>query len=473
MEKTRKILTLLTILVMALCMTTTVFAAGETGTITIGNAIVDQTYNAYRIFDLSFSPATEEGGVAAYSYTVNSAWTNFINSADIKDKYVSIDNAGYVTWVEDADAAEFAKLALAYAKTNSIAATATQKATAETVTMADLPLGYYLVDSTVGTLCALDTTDTEVTITDKNDEPTIENYVKADSGDWAETNTETIGKDVEHKIVINAKEGAEGYVLENVYSEGLTYKEVTSVTLDGTEVSKDDYTVEKTENGFKITFDQEFLDTLKDTSKIEVFHTATLNKDAEIHAGENTSEAKLSYGEKSDIKVAVDNPVITYTYEFDLVKTDSSKKVLDGATFKLYDAETAGNEIKVVAVEGQTGVYRVALEGETGVVESIPAGQATIQGLGNGTYYLEEVAAPEGYNELTARQSVTIASTNNKATVADGTYDNGGVQVINKTGTELPTTGGMGTTILYIIGGTLMVAAGVTIVARKKMANQK
>lgn len=468
MEKTRKILTLLTILVMALCMTTTVFAEGETGTITIDNAIVDQTYNAYRIFDLSYSPAAEEGGVAAYSYTVNSAWTNFINGTDIKDKYVSIDDAGYVTWVQDADAAEFAKLALAYAETNSVAATATQKATAETVTMADLPLGYYLVDSTVGTLCALDTTDTEVTITDKNDEPTIENYVYGDSNGWVETNTATIGTEVEHKVVINAKEGAENYVLTIDNSDGLSDPEVTEITLDGTKVDPSNYTVTTNGNDITVTFNQDFLDKLTDDSVIEVFHKETLNENAAIYDGTNTSTATLTYGENKDL-TATDAAVITYTYEFDLVKTDSSKKVLDGATFKLYDAETEGNEIAVVKVED--GIYRVAVEGETGV--AIEAGNVTIQGLGNGTYYLEEETAPEGYNELTARKSVTIASTNNKATVADGTYDNGGVQVINKTGTELPTTGGMGTTILYIIGGTLMVAAGVTIVARKKMANQK
>ena len=469
MEKTRKILAVLTILVMTLCMTTTVFAAGE-GTITISNAVADQTYNAYRIFDLeSYSEETE-----AYSYKINDEWSGFATSEAAKE-YIAVDEDGYVTWIKkddaenDIGAAEFAQLALTYAKDNAVTPTATQKATKETVEMTGLDLGYYLVDSTVGTLCELTTTATTVTITDKNDIPTIENYVKADSGEFDETNTATIGDTVEHKVVINAKEGAENYVLTIANSEGLSDPEVTVVKLGEETVDPSNYDVTITDNDIKIVFKEDFLDTLTDTSVIEVYHSEILNENAAIYDEVNTSEATLTHGENNDI-IASDGVVTTYTYEFDLVKTKTDNTVLEGATFKLYDSETDGAEIPVVKVSD--GVYRVAVEGETGV--EIEAGQATIQGLGNGTYYLEEVAAPEGYNELSARAAVTIDDDNNKATVNDTTYAIGGVQVINKTGTELPTTGGMGTTILYIIGGALMIGAGVTIVARKKMsANQK
>ena len=168
MEKTRKILTLLTILVMALCMSTTVFAAGE-GTITIGNAVVDQTYNAYRIFDLeSYNTATN-----SYSYTVNPAWANFFKEGAEGLNYVTMEN-GYVTWKDQAEmdktaeAAAFAKAAMAYATENNIAPVKTETAAADgTLAMTGLNLGYYLVDSTVGTLCELTTTKPTIEITDK------------------------------------------------------------------------------------------------------------------------------------------------------------------------------------------------------------------------------------------------------------------------------------------------------------------
>ena len=482
MEKTRKILAVLTILVMALCMTTTVFAAGV-GTITISNAVAGQTYNAYRIFDLE-SYSTETG---AYSYKINDTWKAFAESADAQ-AYITVDDDGYVTWKEEvstdeATAAEFAQKALAYAKANSIAPTKAETAGegVDAVAIAELDLGYYLVDSTVGTLCELTTTATEVTITDKNDVPTIENFVKADSGAWDETNTATIGDTVEHKVEINAKEGAENYVLTIDNSVGLSNPTVTEVKLGEDTVEPSNYDVTITDNDIKIEFKKEFLDTLTDDSVIEVYHSETLNENAVIYDGTkgNTSTATLTHGEKNDI-TATDGAVTTYTYRFDLVKTKTDDTILKGATFKLYDAATEGDEIKVVKVSD--GVYRVATEAEAAQAVVIEAGIAQISGLGNGTYYLEEVAAPEGYNKLSSRASVTIKDTLNIAitqtTESDGVnvekYLSGGVQVENKTGTELPTTGGMGTTILYIIGGTLMVAAGVTIVARKKMsANQK
>lgn len=468
MEKTRKILTLLTILVMALCMTTTVFAEGETGTITITNAVSGQDYNAYRIFDLE-SYSTTSG---AYSYTVNSDWANFINGTDIKGVYVNVDDAGYVTWVEDADAAAFAKAAMAYAKANSISPVKTATANADgNLAMTDLELGYYLVDSSVGTLCELTTTKPTAEIQDKNEGPTIKNEVEVGPDAYDIENTETIGQEVNYKTTINAKEGAKDYVLTVENSAGLTYKEVTEIKLGTETVDQANYTVNETENGFTVTFKQEFLDELTDDSTLEVYYTNTLNENAVIDGAGNTSTATLTYGKELDAEVmeSASSTATTYTYEFDLVKTKTDGTVLEGATFKLYDAETAGNEIAVVKVED--GIYRVAVGDEAGVV--IEAGQATIRGLKTGTYYLEEVAAPEGYNELNGRASVSIEDDNNNAIVTEGKYTSGGVQVINKTGTELPTTGGMGTTILYIIGGTLMVAAGVTIVARKKMANQK
>lgn len=134
---------------------------------------------------------------------------------------------------------------------------------------------------------------------------------------------------------------------------------------------------------------------------------------------------------------------------------DGSDNQLTGATFKLYDAETGGNEIKVVKVED--GVYRVAEDGEEGV--EIEAGSVTVKGLAaDATYYLEETKAPEGYNILTKRQAVTIKVDNSAE-----------AKVVNNAGTELPSTGSYGTTIFYVLGTVLVAGVLIYVVASRRV----
>ena len=153
MKHAKKLASLLLALVMVFAVATTAFAADETGSITIDNAVVGQTYTIYEI--LKLESYNKDSG--AYSYKATSEWNDFINSADIKGTYVNVDSQGYVTWVKDADAAAFAKLAQAYAKNNPIANQGSTEATDATVTFTGLELGYYLLDSSLGTLCSLDT----------------------------------------------------------------------------------------------------------------------------------------------------------------------------------------------------------------------------------------------------------------------------------------------------------------------------
>ena len=141
MKHARKLTSLLLALVMVFAVATTAFAADETGSITIDNAVVGQTYTIYEI--LKLESYNKDSG--AYSYKATSEWNGFINSADIKGTYVNVDSQGYVTWVKDADAAAFAKLAQAYAKNNSIANQGSTKATDATVTFTGLELGLYLL----------------------------------------------------------------------------------------------------------------------------------------------------------------------------------------------------------------------------------------------------------------------------------------------------------------------------------------
>lgn len=469
MKRTKRIASVLLALVMALSLITTAFAAGETGSITIDNAVVGQTYTIYQILDLE--SYNKDSG--AYAYKATAAWRDFINGADVKSVYVNVDAQGYVTWVKDADVAAFAKLAQEYAAKNSIGNQGTEKANSTTVKFTNLDLGYYLVDSTLGTICSLDTTNPSVTIKEKNAQPTVDKQVQENSnGQWGESNDANIGDTVNFKTVISAKKGAQGYVLHDKMSEGLTINQGT-VSVVGVDANNYEVTYNCTDGcAFEIAFKQEYLDTITEDTSIVVTYSATLNEKAVIYPGPSTNETKLVYGEGSETTW---DKTETFTYQFDLVKTKTDKTVLDGAEFKLYDAKTDGNEIALI--DESNGVYRVATAAEKAaegfVSATIKAGKVTIKGLDSGTYYLEETKAPAGYNVLAERVEVKIDHANLTATVEGDTYVSGGVQVINQTGAELPSTGGIGTTIFYVVGGLLVVAAGVLLVTRKRMSKSE
>lgn len=472
MKRTKRIASVLLALVMALSLITTAFAAGETGSITIDNAVVGKTYTIYRIFDLN----SHNDDYTAINYKVSAKWAAFFQDGAKGLDYVTIDDQGYVTWKVDADKAAFAKDAYAFAQASSIPNDGQDKATSSTVKFENLTLGYYLVQSDLGVLCSLDTTMPDVTIKEKNSQPTVDKQVQENSnGTWGDTNDANIGDTVNFKTTINVVDGQpKNYVLHDKMSDGLTF-DAGSVEVkigDRTLTPGSDYTlIANPKDG--CTFEIEFKENvLKPNDVVIVTYSATLNEKAVIHPEPNTNETKLVYGEGSETTW---DETKTFTYQFDLVKTKTDKTVLDGAEFKLYDAKTEGNEIALID-EGN-GVYRVATAAEKAaegfVSATIKAGKVTIKGLDSGTYYLEETKAPAGYNVLAERVEVKIDHANLTATVEGDTYVSGGVQVINQTGAELPSTGGIGTTIFYVVGGLLVVAAGVLLVTRKRMSKSE
>lgn len=510
MKKMKKLVSFLLTMVMVLSMAITGFAEtydrltdteNKNGTITINDAIADETYSIYEIFylesydsDPDNDPDTEDG---VYSYTVVDEWSEFVNRNDILNTYIVFDEQNkYVSWVTGADAATFAKLAQAYAKTNKIAATASQKAVANSgddkaiVEFKNLDLGYYLVDTTLGTLCSLDSTNPDVEMYEKNEVPEISKVVQEDSktkdstGGWAESDDAQIGDIVYYKTAVSAKKGAQNYIVHDKMSEGLTFNKVTAVKAGDTylEPSTDkegkDYSVVKTgictDCDFHVVFTQDYLDTITENIEIVIEYNATLNKEAVIYPNANTNDTKLTYGDDSTTEW---QQTKTYTFTFDIVKTDSNLNVLDGAEFELYDALTGGNKIPLVKVE--EGVYRVAMadertEGFESEVIKTKDGKATVKGLDGDkftTYYLEETNAPDGYNKLQNRVEVKLEEENLSTTMEGNTWadSDGGVHIINKSGTELPSTGGSGTTIFYVLGGIFVLAAGVLLVTRKRM----
>lgn len=438
------------------------------GSITIDNAEEGHTYSAYQVLVLE-SYNTDAN---AYSYKAASGWGDWLKT---QTQYVSVDAQGYVTWVQNADAAAFAKAALAHAEANKIAPTATQTATSSTVTFSSLNLGYYLVDTTLGTLCSLDTTVPNATMKEKNEVPSQEKEVQEDSdGSWGDKNTAEIGDTVNFRTTIQVKPGAESYVLHDVMTEGLTL-DPDSVTVANLNKGTDYTVATGTADGctFEITFSQTYLDSVTADIELTVTYNAVLNEDAKIYTDAETNRTWLDYGDDTNTKSTPPSETKTYTFKVDVVKTDEDDKVLDGAQFKLYDAKTGGNEIALVKVSD--GVYRLAKDGETGV-EYITTvnGELEIKGFdANTNYYLEETKAPDGYNKLAERVEIPVKEANLEASVSNGVYQSGGIHVVNKAGSLLPTTGGMGTTIFYVAGGAIVVAAAATLVYRKRMENNR
>lgn len=503
MKLIKKIAAIMLSVIMVLGMASVVSAGeGETaaptgnGKITITNAIPSQTYKIYRILELeSYNTTTEN-----YAYKATATWKPFIESNEIKDVYVTI-NDGYVTWKDNADVATFAKKALAYANTQNhiinsdksqIAPAAAAGATTSTVAFSDLPLGYYLVDSSAGALCSLNTTATEATIQEKNGVPSVEKKVEEDSTNaWDDSNTADIGQTVNFQTTITAQQGAQNYVLHDKMEAGLTFGGTVTVTKNGENVDATNYTLKiatdpsaNVTDGctFEIVFTQPFCDTLKADEQIIVTYSATLNEKAAIAGEENKNTTKLTYGDSSE---TTPSTTTTKTFEmsvFKYTKDGTNDKALAGATFTLSKDDKGTNPIKLVSVsndETNGDTYRVAKENEAITsVTTTKSGKFKIQGLDADIYYLTETQQPTGYNKLSAPIKIKIddagavfilKNSANGTETPEAITDY--VKVLNNTGTILPTTGGNGTSLIYFLGAVLALVSGVVLITKQRMKN--
>ena len=389
--------------------------------------------------------------------------------------------------MDGADAVAFAKAAQKYAKDNSIANQGTETATTTTVSFTNLDLGYYLVDTTLGTLCALDTTNPNVVMEEKNEVPQNVKTVEEDStGSYGEENDADIGQTVNFKSTITAQAGAENYVFHDTMSAGLTYTGVTGVTLNGTTVDASNYTV-VTQNltdgcTFEVRFTQAFCDTLENNDEIVISYAATLNESAKVGIEGNPNSSKLSYGDSSttDKNVTPSSETKTYTWDMEVLKyaNGDETKVLKDAQFVLLNSSkdkvatvVNGKFASWVAVPAAAEDGTITWPNNT-VLTTGENGKIVIKGLDADTYYLREVKAPDGYNKLAADVEVKISGAT-EGTDGQLTYTTVVAKVNNQSGTELPSTGGIGTTIFYVIGAALVIGAIVILVAKKRAGAEK
>lgn len=460
------------------------------GKITIDNAVIGHTYKIYRILNLQYNETAK-----SFRYEKNNKWGAFVDEQSDK---LAVDANGVVTWKEgvsaEKDGAPIKALAIAagqYVKDQgtAFAADDSKVAASSTVIFDNLPLGWYLVvsDLTSDAICSIDTTAKQVTIKEKNGVPTVTKEVEYASGSWGQGNDGNVGDTVNFQTTINVTDGdPTNYVLHDQMSKGLTFKE-NSIAVKVNDTLITNYTVEYT-NTDKCTFEISFPNgTLHTNDTVVVTYSATINNDAVVGTTGNENETWLKYGDNGE---TTHGKTKTYTWSFNIFKyfTDSNNDMqyLADVEFVLYrkNADDKAEYAKFDSNNKLTGWTEA--ENEATKLKTNATSTVAVEGLDAGTYFLKEITTPGGFNGLTSDVEVKITSSCNILTGAtyaveykmvneEGFTDTDEqekvVPIENKRGTTLPGTGGIGTTIFYVIGGGLMAAAAILLITKKRMEN--
>lgn len=558
MKNLKKVFSIVLAVAMVLAMGLSVFAQTETytgsdasadGSITINNATVNQKYTIYKVFDAN--PSGTEGLVAYTATEAVYTWLSADSTAKELFKFTKNVKGSYnVEAVDDTDDTKEAIIAFFKSLVSESEGTTTvdttlaglkiaeTTATESSLTFDKIPYGYYVVQSALGAVVSVDTTNKAVTIIDKNqsgpswdidDEGTGKAFTDEDLNIITETedgttttttvNSVNYGDTLHYVLGINTTnyDGEEqiiNYYLKDTLGGGLEYdQESIQVFVGTTELGESAYSVEwKTTDGdneFEVTVpwvnsDNEALYASPNT--IKVYYDAVVT-DTAVLAGEgNKNTANFTYQTTGNNKTPYDDQneseTTTYVYALGILKVatnedlEKTNTVLSGATFTLTDND--GNAVYVVEETEDSGVYKLDTSEsatKSNVVVSPESGLIIIKGLEAGTYKLKETAAPEGYNLVKEDISVeaSIAQTSTYTTTIITHYDENGhvvsqettggadittttdvnvvpVTVENKAGQELPQTGGIGTTVFYMIGSILLIGAGVILITRKRMS---
>lgn len=502
MKKTlSKLFAMALALIMVMALTVPAFAAD----ITITNYKEGETYTAYKIFNY-----TKSGENYAYTMDANSVWKTVVEgfkvdvagaldlesgtqvfttaavSGDATKLRVNVESVFTADATKEAAAAAFAEYLSTRIPSGATGVTNTGD------TISGLEAGYYFVDTSLGSLCSLFNSDSSQALKEKNEVP--------DSDKEADKTNAAVGEEVTFTITVKNLKGADNAItVHDKMTAGLTFGGADSITvykgdIDGYEetdkvendaknyaVKTEDLCEDTTNCGtFELTFTKEYVSSLADTDYLYIVYTAVVNTNAMIN-GDSSNTAYLTYNKQTSTP---DTPHI-YTYKFPVYKytgtlDGADETGLPGAVFTLSKNADGSDPIAFVATsEG----YRIATQAEIDVVvgnttttalTTPEGGRMVLNGLAAGTYYLTETAAPAGYNLVTGAIKVEIIpGVGAEYTIEQDDVQTSAVNVLNESGTVLPSTGGMGTTLFYTIGGVLVVCAGVLLVTKKRMNNME
>lgn len=525
MKRMKKIVSLLLVVIMTFAMNLTAFAQNneQSYTITITNAKADHVYEAYQVFTGDLS---EDGTTLS-----NIEWGSAVKSqadallTELKDKldeYEDCESAADVAKVLEqfsANAEKFADIAEKYL--TDVAGTSEDENGLYVISV--FGAGYYLVKDKDDSVDKTDAyTDfilkvvSDVKVTPKSDVPAMEKKVREDDkyakdGGYGEGYNDVadwnIGDTVPYKLIgtIPDEEAMDAYdeyyyafhddLTDKFTLIGDSVKVYIASDKSGTDKAEIDgslWNLTPTENGYTLSFDN-----LKDIPGIDsdkyiiVEYDATFKENAEVGLPGNPTDAYLEFsnnpnpgGEDSTGQTPEDK-VIVFTYMLTVTKIDAEDKAgLENATFKLYRGEGEYVKVESGIVTGWTGE-----ENEGTIFTSDSEGSFHITGLDDGTYYLEEIQAPDGYNKIVGPIPVQITAVTvndqNWAGVASnalkeisvdvnnermtGNIEEGlvSIEIRNTKGSILPSTGGMGTTVFYVLGAAIVLGAGTVLVLRK------
>ena len=463
MKRMKKMVSIALTLVMAFARAltmkvTTTFAADKTFTITAPSN--DHTYEIYQIFtgDLSENGST----LSNVKWGSNGKGT----AGNDVDKTVLDEIKGLKS--DDADQTKLATIK------KYVDLTGTPFKTVKNGTV-DVPEGYYLIKDKDNSLTGEDDVYTtyivqvskDLKITPKADKPQSEKKVKdtndtiGDTTGWQDSADYDIGDDVPFQLTgtVTSKYAdykAYKFVFHDKESAGLTFNaDSVKVYVDGKQIT----------SGYEV----------KAGSKITVEYTSQLNDKAVIGSAGNPNTMHLEYSNNpnddqgGETGKTPDDTVIVFTYKTIINKVDASGAALKGAEFKLYKVMKDGSEKEVAVVKNPEGTT------------------FTFNGLDDGDYILRETTTPDGYNSIsdikfriTASHDVLSESpalkdlTGDKVTgeielIADKTAGSLTSNIVNQKGSELPETGGMGTTAMYLVGGVLVAGALLILITKRRM----
>lgn len=529
MKSMKKLVTLLLSLVMLCALAMPAMAADATTySITI-NGAKDHEYTAYQVL----SGVYFHGDGANHTdknkeYLSDVQWGDAIDGdtlltalkgspiigKDFADKKSAEDVAyvlqGYTDKSKELD--EFARIVGKNLKAGVAGKSGTVSAENNTATISGLTAGYYFVKDT-GTIH-----DGEIAtkflvkvvgnanVTVKAQAPEFEKKVVNGSADKG--TSVNVGDKVKFQLTAKVPDMASfeeyTFTMHDTLSEGLTFNaDSVKVTVNGTQIhnaagTSDKYTLTypintESSDTFTISFNKDQLKGLvqhTDGATIVVEYNATLNKNA-LNKDVETNKAYLQYtndpsGSGTGTKKTPEAPVYVYDFDLEIAKydgtngdtdTDKAKK-LSNAIFVLYKKD--GETVKYYVRDKDTMAVTWADKLEDATSFTTAEGKTTFTGLKEGTYYLKETKAPAGYNSLEKDVEVKITATydetTGKLTGSSATSNNGQYiqveSIANKAGAVLPSTGGIGTTIFYVLGSILALGAAVLLIVKKRMNGQ-